>query len=126
MASDPVRVQQPIRFGDGYELDLRLRRLHRGRHVIKLERIPVDILVLLIEHKDEIVTREEIAASVWGKGVFLDTDNSIRSAIRKLRQALKDDAESSTIHPDRDRTGLSLHRASHSSRRRTSDGRTEP
>jgi TolB-like protein/DNA-binding winged helix-turn-helix (wHTH) protein len=94
MASDRVTVQQPIRFGDGYELDLRLRRLCRGRHVVKLERIPVDILVLLIEHKDEIVTREEIAARVWGKGVFLDTDNSIRSAIRKLRQALKDDAES--------------------------------
>src|SRR5271168_1390640 len=92
MASDRVTVQQPIRFGDGYELDLRLRRLRRGRHVVKLERIPVDIL--LIEHKDEIVTREEIAARVWGKGVFLDTDNSIRGAIRKLRQALKDDAES--------------------------------
>jgi TolB-like protein len=62
--------------------------------VIRLERIPLEILVLLIEHKDEIVTRDEIVSRVWGKGVFLDTDNSIRGAIRKLRQALKDDAES--------------------------------
>ncbi|MGC1297761.1 MAG: tetratricopeptide repeat protein [Alloacidobacterium sp.] len=61
---------------------------------MKLERIPLEILVLLVEHKDEIVTRDEFVSRVWGKGVFLDTDNSIRGAIRKLRQALKDDAES--------------------------------
>jgi TolB-like protein/DNA-binding winged helix-turn-helix (wHTH) protein/Flp pilus assembly protein TadD len=51
------------------------------------------MLVLLVEHKDETVTRDEIVSRVWGQGVFLDTDNSIRGAIRKLRQALKDDAE---------------------------------
>jgi TolB-like protein/DNA-binding winged helix-turn-helix (wHTH) protein/Flp pilus assembly protein TadD len=93
VASTPVREHQSIRLGDGYELDLRLRRLRRGSHVLKLERIPLEILVLLVEHKDEIVTREEIVSRVWGKDVFLDTDNSIRGAIRKLRQALKDDAE---------------------------------
>ena len=93
MASNPVRAQQPIRFGEGYELDLRPRRLHRGSRVLKLERIPLEILVLLLEHKDDIVTRDEIVSRVWGKGVFLDTDNSIRGAIRKLRQALKDDAD---------------------------------
>ena len=93
MASKPVGVQQPIQFGEGYELDLRPRRLRRGSHVLKLERIPLEILVLLLEHRDEIVTREQIVSRVWGKGVFLDTDNSIRGAIRKLRQVLKDDAE---------------------------------
>src|SRR5246127_5648526 len=93
MASSPVRAQQPIRFGKEYELDLRPRRLRRGSRVLKLERIPLEILVLLLEHKDEIVTRDEIVSRVWGKGVFLDTGNSIRGAIRKLRQALKDDAE---------------------------------
>jgi TolB-like protein/DNA-binding winged helix-turn-helix (wHTH) protein/tetratricopeptide (TPR) repeat protein len=93
VASTPVREHQSIRLGDGYELDLRLRRLRRGSHVLKLERIPLEILVLLVEHKDEIVTRDEIVSRVWGKDVFLDTDNSIRGAIRKLRQALKDDAE---------------------------------
>ena len=93
VASTPVREHQSIVLGDGYELDLRPRRLRRGSHVLKLERIPLEILVLLVEHKDEIVTRDEIVSRVWGKGVFLDTDNSIRGAIRKLRQALKDDAE---------------------------------
>jgi TolB-like protein/DNA-binding winged helix-turn-helix (wHTH) protein/Flp pilus assembly protein TadD len=93
VASTPVREHQSIQLGDGYELDLRPRRLRRGRHVLKLERIPLEILVLLVEHKDETVARDEIVSRVWGKGVFLDTDNSIRGAIRKLRQALKDDAE---------------------------------
>ena len=92
MASEPV-VEQPIRFGEGYELDVRPRRLRRGSQLLKLERIPFEILLLLLEHRDEIVTRDQIIARVWGQGVFLDTDNSIRGAIRKLRQVLKDDAE---------------------------------
>jgi DNA-binding winged helix-turn-helix (wHTH) protein len=94
VASTPVPEQQSVRFGEDYELDFRPRRLRRGSHVLKLERIPLEILVLLVEHRDEIVTRDEIVSRVWGKGVFLDTDNSIRGAIRKLRQALKDDADS--------------------------------
>jgi TolB-like protein/DNA-binding winged helix-turn-helix (wHTH) protein len=93
MASQPAGVEQPIRFGEGYEVDLRPRRLRRGSHVLKLERIPFEILLLLLEHKDEIVTRDQIVSRVWGQGVFLDTDNSIRGAIRKLRQVLKDDAD---------------------------------
>jgi DNA-binding winged helix-turn-helix (wHTH) protein len=68
-------------------------RLRRGTHVLKLERIPFEILLLLLEHRDEIVPRDQIVSRVWGQGVFLDTDNSIRGAIRKLRQVLKDDAE---------------------------------
>jgi TolB-like protein/DNA-binding winged helix-turn-helix (wHTH) protein/Flp pilus assembly protein TadD len=93
MASEPAGVEQPIRFGEGYELDLHPRRLRRGSHALKLERIPFEILLLLLEHRDEIVTRDQIVSRVWGHGVFLDTDNSIRGAIRKLRQVLKDDAE---------------------------------
>src|SRR5580700_9012245 len=93
MALKPVKVEHPIQFGEGYEVDLHPRRLRRGGHVLKLERIPLEILVLLLEHSDEIVTREQIVSRIWGQGVFLDTDNSIRGAIRKLRQVLKDDAE---------------------------------
>ena len=93
MVSEPAAVEQPIRFGEGYEVDLRPPRLRRGSHVLKLERIPFEILLLLLEHRGEIVTREQIVSRVWRQGVFLDTDNSIRGAIRKLRQVLKDDAE---------------------------------
>jgi TolB-like protein/DNA-binding winged helix-turn-helix (wHTH) protein/Flp pilus assembly protein TadD len=93
MTSQPIGLQQSIRFGEDFELDLRPRRLRRGGRVLKLERIPLEILILLLEHPGEIVSRDEIIARVWGKDVFLDTDNSIRGAIRKVRQVLKDDPE---------------------------------
>jgi TolB-like protein/DNA-binding winged helix-turn-helix (wHTH) protein/Flp pilus assembly protein TadD len=93
MTPQPIGLQQSIRFGEDFELDLRPRRLRRGSRVLKLERIPLEILILLLEHRGEIVSREEIVARVWGSDVFLDTDNSIRGAIRKVRQVLKDDPE---------------------------------
>jgi DNA-binding winged helix-turn-helix (wHTH) protein len=93
MVSNTVGSQQLIRFGDDFELEVRVRRLRRGGHVIKLERIPLEILVLLLDHWGETVTRDEIVAKVWGKDVFFDTDNSIRGAVRKIRQVLKDDPE---------------------------------
>ena len=94
MTSHPIGLPQSIRFGEDFELDLSPRRLRRGSRVLKLERIPLEILILLLEHRGEIVSREKIVARVWGNDVFLDTDNSIRGAIRKVRQALKDDPES--------------------------------
>jgi DNA-binding winged helix-turn-helix (wHTH) protein len=93
MASDPIRVEERIRFGEDFELEVSARRLCRDGHTLKLERIPLEILVLLLGNRGEIVTRDEIVAKVWGKGAFLDTDNSIRGAIRKIRQVLKDDPE---------------------------------
>jgi TolB-like protein/DNA-binding winged helix-turn-helix (wHTH) protein len=93
MASEPIRVEERINFGDDFELEVSSRRLRRRGHALKMERIPLEILVLLLEHPGEIVTRDEIVARVWGKGAFLDTDNSIRGAIRKIRQVLKDDPE---------------------------------
>ena len=93
MTSQPIGLQQSIRFGEDFELDLRPRRLRRNDRVLKLERIPLEILILLLERRGEIVSRDEIVARIWGNDVFLDTDNSIRGAIRKVRQVLKDDPE---------------------------------
>jgi TolB-like protein/DNA-binding winged helix-turn-helix (wHTH) protein/Flp pilus assembly protein TadD len=91
MTSQPIGVEESISFGEDFALDLRPRRLRRRDRVLKLERIPLEILHLLLEHPGEVVNREEIVARVWGEGVFLDTDNSVRGAIRKIRQVLKDD-----------------------------------
>ena len=93
MPSQPVGLQESILFGEDFEFDLRARRLRRGSRVLKVERIPLEVLLLLLQQPGEIVTREEIVARVWGADVFLDTDNSIRGAIRKIRQVLKDDPE---------------------------------
>jgi TolB-like protein/DNA-binding winged helix-turn-helix (wHTH) protein len=81
------------RFGDGLEIDRIAYELRRAGRPLKLERIPMEILLLLIERRGQLVSREEIIARIWGKDVFLDTDNSINSAIRKIRQVLKDDPE---------------------------------
>jgi TolB-like protein/DNA-binding winged helix-turn-helix (wHTH) protein/Flp pilus assembly protein TadD len=86
-------VPESIRFGDGFELDTGAYQLRRAGRVLKLERIPIEILLFLAEQPGEIVTREQIVERVWGKDVFLDTDNSINGAIRKIRQVLKDDPE---------------------------------
>ena len=94
MGHGPFAVSVPIRFGDDFELDPRSQRLCRAGRVLKLERIPTEILLLLIEKNGELVTRDQIIERVWGEGVFLDTDNSINGAIRKIRQVLKDDPES--------------------------------
>lgn len=93
MAAAPFEGKDSIPLADGYALDLRPRRLRRGSRVLKLERIPLEILLLLIEHRGEIVSRDQISSRIWASDVHLDTDNSIRGAIRKLRRALKDDPE---------------------------------
>lgn len=82
-----------IRFGEDLELDRRAFQLRRAGQALKLERIPFDILLLLIERRGHLVTREQIAERIWGKDVFLDVDNSINGAMRKIRQALRDDSE---------------------------------
>ena len=82
-----------VRFGNGLELDRRAYELRRSGRPLKLERIPMELLLLLVERKGQLVTREEIIEKVWGKDLFFDTDNSINAAIRKIRQVLKDDPE---------------------------------
>jgi TolB-like protein/DNA-binding winged helix-turn-helix (wHTH) protein/Tfp pilus assembly protein PilF len=82
-----------MRFGQDFDLDLGAHRLTRAGRVVRLERIPTEILLLLVERRGQLVTRQQIVDRIWGPGVFLDTDNSINGAIRKIRQVLNDDAE---------------------------------
>jgi TolB-like protein/DNA-binding winged helix-turn-helix (wHTH) protein/Tfp pilus assembly protein PilF len=89
----PASISEPIRFGDHFELDARAYQLRRSGRLLKLERIPMELLLLLVEQQGQIVTRDQIIERVWGKDVFLDTDNSINAAVRKIRLALKDDPE---------------------------------
>jgi DNA-binding winged helix-turn-helix (wHTH) protein len=81
-----------VRFED-FELDLRSYQVRRSGRTLRLERIPMEVLFLLVERRGQLVTREEIIERLWGKDVFLDTDNAINTAIRKIRQVLKDDPD---------------------------------
>jgi TolB-like protein/DNA-binding winged helix-turn-helix (wHTH) protein len=89
----PITSPQRFRFGDGYELDLGAYELRRDGRALKLPRIPMELLTLLIEQRGNLVMRDEIIERIWGREVFVDTDNSINAAVRKIRRALRDDAD---------------------------------
>ena len=91
--SGPTISGSTVKFGKDFELDLRAYELRRSGRRLKLERIPMELLLLLVEHQGKLVSREEIIERIWGKGAFLDSNNSINAAIRKIRQVLKDDPE---------------------------------
>jgi DNA-binding winged helix-turn-helix (wHTH) protein len=74
-------------------LDLGRYELRRDGSVLRLEKIPMELLILLVEKKDQLVGREEIIGRLWGKEVFLDTEQGINTAVRKIRLALRDDPE---------------------------------
>src|SRR5271170_6056149 len=82
-----------LKLTDDLELDRGAYELRRSGEALRLSRIPMELLLLLVERRGELVTRSEIVERIWGKDVFLDTDNSINAAIRKLRQVLHDDSE---------------------------------
>jgi TolB-like protein/DNA-binding winged helix-turn-helix (wHTH) protein/Tfp pilus assembly protein PilF len=83
---------ETIHFED-FELDRRASELRCGGRIVHLERIPFDLLNLLVERRGELVTRKEILEQIWGKDVFVDGDNGINTAVRKIRLALKEDSE---------------------------------
>src|SRR5207245_971796 len=82
-----------LRLADNLELDRGAYEVRRSGKALRLSRIPIELLLLLVERRGELVSRNEIALRIWGKDVFLDTDNSINAAVRKLRQVLDDDPE---------------------------------
>ncbi|HXH65579.1 MAG TPA: tetratricopeptide repeat protein [Candidatus Limnocylindrales bacterium] len=89
----PVMTPNLLKLADELELDRGAYELRRSGKALRLSRIPMELLLLLVERRGDLVTREEIIDRIWGKNIFLDTDNSINAAIRKLRQVLDDDSE---------------------------------
>jgi DNA-binding winged helix-turn-helix (wHTH) protein len=93
MTKKQGQIHDCLKLAEDFELDLRAYQLRRAGHVLKLEPTPMELLLFLVEHRGELVTRDQIVERIWGKDLFLDTDNSINGAIRKIRQVLKDDSE---------------------------------
>jgi Tol biopolymer transport system component/DNA-binding winged helix-turn-helix (wHTH) protein len=86
-SSSPVQ-----RFG-GFEVDPRSRELRRKGIHIRMQDQPLEILLMLIERKGEVVTREELKERLWPAGTFVASDDGLNTAIRKLREILGDSAE---------------------------------
>jgi TolB-like protein/DNA-binding winged helix-turn-helix (wHTH) protein len=79
-------------FGD-FRLDCGRFELTRGGRSVRLERKPMELLILLVDRDGQLVTRTEIAQRLWASEVFVDTEHGINTAIRKIRQVLRDDSE---------------------------------
>ncbi|MDR3773420.1 MAG: winged helix-turn-helix domain-containing protein [Terracidiphilus sp.] len=79
-------------FGD-FKVDCDRFELSRAGRALKLERKPLELLILLAAGNGHLITRTEIIESLWDSEVFVDTEHGINTAIRKIRQVLGDDPE---------------------------------
>jgi TolB-like protein/Flp pilus assembly protein TadD len=76
-----------------FEVDLRSGELRKHGVKIKLQDQPFKILQMLLRRPGEVVTREELRQRIWPTDTFVDFDQGLYSAIKKLREALSDSAE---------------------------------
>jgi Tol biopolymer transport system component/DNA-binding winged helix-turn-helix (wHTH) protein len=75
-----------------FEVDAVAQELRRGGTRIRLQQQPFQVLALLLERAGEVVTREELRDRVWGGNTFVEFDQSLNAAIKKIREALCDPA----------------------------------
>jgi DNA-binding winged helix-turn-helix (wHTH) protein len=83
--------EKKVRFAE-FELDFGRFQLCRGGSPVRVEGLPLQLLMYLVEHHRQVVTREQIASELWGKDVFVDIEQGINTAVRKIRIALEDDS----------------------------------
>lgn len=88
----PANTTRVWRFGV-FEVDAADGELRRGGKPVKMREQPFRILVFLLEHSGEIVTRESLRGVLWPSDTFVDFDHSLNTAMMKLRDALGDSAD---------------------------------
>jgi DNA-binding winged helix-turn-helix (wHTH) protein len=86
-----VAEEKKVRFDD-FVLDFGRFQLCRDGRALRLEGLPLQLLMFLIEKQGQLVTREQIADALWGKDVFVDVEQGINTAVRKIRLALDDNS----------------------------------
>ena len=90
----PERTRKSaLRFG-AFELDTDAEELRRDGRRLKLQPQPFKLLKLLASQPNRLVTREEIRRELWPEGTFVDFDQAVNFAVRQVRDALRDSAES--------------------------------
>jgi TolB-like protein/DNA-binding winged helix-turn-helix (wHTH) protein/Flp pilus assembly protein TadD len=87
-----VPVRETHRFGD-FELDRSAYELRRAGRRVRLERQPMDLLILMLQRPRELITRTEIVEHIWGRDVFIDIDSGVNTLVRKVRLALGDTSD---------------------------------
>ena len=82
-----------VRFGV-FEVDVRAGELRKSGAKIRVQEQPFQILVMLLERPDEVVTREELRQKLWPADTFVDFEHGVNSAVARLRDLLGDSADS--------------------------------
>lgn len=88
-----IQEHRPIFHFGVFELNSHTGELRKHGVKLKLQDQPLQVLTLLLEHPGEVVTRSDIQKRLWPENTYVDFDNAINSAIRKLRDALGDSSE---------------------------------
>lgn len=81
-----------LRFGV-FEVDLSSGELRRDGLKLRIQEQPFQVLRLLLERPGDVVTREALREELWPEGTFVDFEHSLNTAVKKLRDALGDDAD---------------------------------
>lgn len=89
---EPVPFQRLVRFGS-FEADLRTGELRKNGRRLRLQQQPFHVLALLLAHPNDLVTRQELIERLWPSGIVVDYEHSLNKAVKKLREALGDHAE---------------------------------
>ena len=81
-----------VRLGP-FQLDVRSAELHQNGTTTRLPEQPFQVLMVLVEHPGEVVTREELRHHLWHSDTFVDFEHGLNTAVKRLRHALGDSAE---------------------------------
>ena len=87
-------------FGD-YRLDIERRELRRGGEIVSLEPKAFDLLTFLVQHRDRVVSKDDLLQEVWGGRIV--SESALTTRINAVRRALGDDGATQrlvrTVHP---------------------------
>ena len=89
----PLQSSRKVRFGE-FELNLDTAELLNNGNKATLPGQPFQVLLTLLDRPGQLVTREDLKKRLWPSDTFVDFDQSLNKAVNRLREALRDSAES--------------------------------
>ena len=101
-----------VKFSD-FVLDHGRFELRRGERTLKLEKLPMELLFLLVERRGELVSRDEIVGRLWGANVFLEADRRHQYRGQQASSGTAGRRRSSPLQSNRGRQRISVHRVPH-------------
>src|SRR5207245_11266215 len=83
---------QYVHFRD-FEFNVQAGELRKQGVPVKLQGQPIEILAMLLERPGQLVSREELRKELWSGDTYVDFDHSLNAAVKRLRDALEDNAD---------------------------------